>query len=64
MSKNIDWQNIEGAFEKTRKLKLKASEEDNTFKWFGTKMTGFWASSSNPLFNHGLPTGFSLWKTI
>ena len=32
MSKNIDWQNIEGAFEKKRKLKLRASEEDNTFK--------------------------------
>ena len=32
-SKNIDWQNIEGAFEKKRKLKLRASEEDNTFKW-------------------------------
>ena len=32
MSKNIVWQNIEGAFEKKRKLKLRASEEDNTFK--------------------------------
>ena len=28
----MDWQNIEGAFEKKRKLKLRASEEDNTFK--------------------------------
>ena len=33
-------------------------------KYLGLKMTGFWASYSNPLFNHGLPTGFSLWKTI
>ena len=33
-------------------------------KWFGLKMTGFWASYSNLLFNHGLPTVFSLWKTI
>ena len=32
MLKNIDRQNIEGAFEKKRKLKLRASEEDNTFK--------------------------------
>ena len=32
MSKNIDRQNIEGAFEKKCKLKLRASEEDNTFK--------------------------------
>ena len=28
-------------------------------KWFGPKMTGFWASYSNLLFNLGLPTGFS-----
>ena len=32
MSKNVDWQYIEGAFEKKRKLKLRASEEDNTFQ--------------------------------
>ena len=32
MSKNIDWQNIEGAFDKKRKLKLRASEEENTLK--------------------------------
>ena len=25
-----------------------------------SKMTGFWASYLNLLFNHGLPTGFSL----
>ena len=25
---------------------------------------GFWASYSNQLFHIGLPTGFSLWKTI
>ena len=32
MSKIFDWQNIEGAFGKKRKLKLRASEEHNTFK--------------------------------
>ena len=32
ISKNTDWQNIEGVFEKKRKFKLRASEEDNTFK--------------------------------
>ena len=34
------------------------------YKWFGSKMTGFWASYSDLLFHFGLPTGFSLWKTI
>ena len=41
----------------------KALKKEND-AWFGPKITGFWASYSNLLFHFGLPTGFSLWKTI
>ena len=34
------------------------------YKWFGFKITGFWASYSNVLSHFGLQTGFSLRKTI